>query len=99
MITFSFYPIFPISPFPEHGTNVVRCACLHEGSSSENAMDNNRLILIADDSEGDVELLKIAIRKAHVSNPIQVVHDGQEAIDYLCGMGEFGNRQQYPFPG
>jgi hypothetical protein len=62
-------------------------------------MDNNRLILIVDDSEADVELLKIAIRKAHVSNPIQVVHDGQVAIDYLCGLGEFANRQLYPFPG
>lgn len=63
------------------------------------SMDTKRLILIVDDSEEDVELLKIAIRRARVPNPVQVVRDGQEAIDYLCARGPYEDRQAYPFPG
>jgi len=57
------------------------------------------LILVVEDTEEDVELLKIALRKTQSKNPIQVAHDGQEAIDYLCGSGKFADRQTYPFPG
>lgn len=40
-------------------------------------------ILIAEDEEIDVILLTRAFRAAGVENPIQVVHDGIEALDYL----------------
>jgi CheY-like chemotaxis protein len=40
-------------------------------------------ILIAEDEEIDVILLTRAFRAAGVENPIQVVHDGLEALDYL----------------
>ena len=46
-------------------------------------MDSKRLILIVEDDEDDVILLREAIRKAQVRNPIQVLMDGEEAIDYL----------------
>lgn len=61
-------------------------------------MDPNRVILVAEDSEDDVDLLKIAFRRLGIKNPIQVVRDGQEAIDYLSRSGEFTDRQRYPFP-
>src|SRR4051794_32200066 len=62
-------------------------------------MDSKRLILIVEDDEDDVILLREAIRKAQVRNPIQVLMDGEEAIDYLSGNGRFGDRIEYPFPG
>lgn len=62
-------------------------------------MDSKRLILVVEDTEEDIELLKLAIRKAGVQNPIQVVKDGQEAIGYLRGEGKFKDRRTYPFPG
>jgi CheY-like chemotaxis protein len=40
-------------------------------------------ILVADDSADDVELLKRAIQKAGLTNPVRYVTDGQQAIDYL----------------
>src|ERR1044071_5393846 len=40
-------------------------------------------ILVADDNSDDVELLKRALQKAGVTNPVRYVCDGNEAITYL----------------
>lgn len=40
-------------------------------------------ILVADDSSDDVELLRRALRKAGLKNPVQNVCGGKDAIDYL----------------
>ena len=40
-------------------------------------------ILIAEDEEADIFFLRRAARKAGVQNPLIVVQDGQQAIDYL----------------
>lgn len=61
-------------------------------------MDPNRVILIAEDSEDDIDLLKIAFRRLGIKNPIQVVRDGQEAIDYLSRAGQYADRERFPFP-
>lgn len=47
---------------------------------------NERSILIAEDEEIDVILLKRAFQAAGVEQTIQVVRDGQEALDYLSTM-------------
>jgi CheY-like chemotaxis protein len=55
-------------------------------------------LLIAEDDENDVFFLKHAFQQAEIKNQLHFVHDGQEAIDYLAGIGEFSNRTQYPLP-
>jgi CheY-like chemotaxis protein len=55
-------------------------------------------ILLAEDSEDDVILIKRAFRKAGICSPLVVVHDGEEAIAYLTGYGRFADRAQFPFP-
>ena len=40
-------------------------------------------ILVADDSADDVELLKRAIQKAGIKNPIRSLTDGLQVIDFL----------------
>ncbi|MDB6029922.1 MAG: chemotaxis protein CheY [Verrucomicrobiales bacterium] len=62
-------------------------------------MNKKRPILIVEDCEEDIDLLEIAIRKAKITAQTQVVRNGQEAIDYLHGLGKFSDRQSYPFPG
>ena len=57
-----------------------------------------RRILVAEDSEDDIFLLKRAFRKAKLRADIHFVADGQEAIDYLCGTGEFSKRESFPLP-
>ncbi len=55
-------------------------------------------ILQVEDDSNDVFFLQRAMKKAGVANPIQVASDGQQAIDYLTGMGKFADRLQCPLP-
>src|SRR5688572_2355285 len=56
------------------------------------------VILVAEDAQSDVFLLRRAFHRAGVETPIQVVSDGEEAIAYLEGVGKFANRAEYPLP-
>ena len=55
-------------------------------------------VLVVEDSEDDVFILRRAFKQAQLNNPIHIVTDGALAIDYLAGQGKFGNRSDYPFP-
>lgn len=55
-------------------------------------------ILLVEDEPNDVFLIQRAFRKANLLNPIQAVSDGEQAIAYLTGQKEFGDRQKYPMP-
>jgi CheY-like chemotaxis protein len=61
-------------------------------------INNNRTILHVEDLPEDVFLLKYALQRAEITNPVQVASDGQEAIDYLAGAGKFADRQKFPLP-
>jgi DNA-binding response OmpR family regulator len=55
-------------------------------------------ILHVEDNEDDQFFLKRAFAAAEIQNALHSVADGQLAIDYLSGQGQFGNREQYPMP-
>jgi CheY-like chemotaxis protein len=55
-------------------------------------------ILLAEDDDNDVLFMQIAFKKAGVPNPLFRVHDGEEAIHYLEGNGDFVDRTKYPLP-
>jgi len=55
-------------------------------------------ILQVEDDPNDVFFFQKAMKKAGVTNPIQVASDGQEAIDYLSGTGKFADRETFPLP-
>ena len=57
------------------------------------------LILIAEDNDDHAFLLRRALKKGAVINPVFVVRDGEEAIAYLNGEGKFADRYEYPLPG
>jgi CheY-like chemotaxis protein len=54
--------------------------------------------MLVEDNEDDVFLMKRALQGARVVNPLYVVEDGQEAVDYLSGAGKFADRDHYPLP-
>ena len=62
-------------------------------------MLNDVVILVAEDDENDIFLMQKAFERAGVPNPVQIVRNGQEAIDYLSGVGPFGQRDKHPLPG
>ncbi|MBN2093368.1 response regulator [candidate division KSB1 bacterium] len=59
--------------------------------------ENNTILLVEDDPN-DVLLIKRAFLKSNITNPIQVVDNGEEAIFYLAARGNFKNRRQFPLP-
>ena len=58
----------------------------------------NRGLLLVEDNQDDVFLMKRALKAARVVNPLYVVEHGQEAVDYLGGAGKFSDRENYPLP-
>ena len=50
-------------------------------------------ILVVEDNPQDLELTLRALRKAKLSNRIQVARDGAEALDFIFGTGEHAGRQ------
>jgi CheY-like chemotaxis protein len=56
------------------------------------------IILLAEDSETDVLLLRRAFEQKNLDVPIYVVHDGEEAIAYLQGEGKYARRDEFPLP-
>ena len=61
-------------------------------------MTTSRALLLVEDNEDDVFLMKRALKDARVVNPLYIVEDGQQAVDYLGGAGKFADRESYPLP-
>lgn len=67
--------------------------------ASVNSMLDKAAILVAEDDENDIFLMRRAFERAGIPNPLQIVRNGQEAIDYLAGTGVYAQREKYPLPG
>ena len=61
-------------------------------------MNNEGAILLVEDSEDDVFLMKRTLNAAGVINPVYVVTDGEQAIEYLAGEGIYADRASHPLP-
>ena len=55
---------------------------------------NGKYILLAEDNPNDAELTLAALSDSHMVNPVEVVHDGAEALDFLCRRGKYASRTQ-----
>jgi len=53
-------------------------------------------ILLAEDSEKDIELTMEALEEHHLANDLVVVRDGAEALDYLYHRGQFAGSTNTP---
>jgi CheY-like chemotaxis protein len=61
-------------------------------------VSDHAVILLVEDQEDDIFLIRKAFRKSGVINPIHVVRDGVQAVEYLSGEGPFVNRAEHPLP-
>ena len=54
--------------------------------------------MVVEDDPNDQVLIERAFRKIGVTDPIQIVRDGIEAIAYMMGEGKYSDRQKYAYP-
>lgn len=55
-------------------------------------------VLLVEDNPDDVALIQRAFRKANIANPLRIVTDGEQAVAYLAGRGEYADRARHPLP-
>jgi CheY-like chemotaxis protein len=55
-------------------------------------------ILLIEDNRMDAELTLDAFHEAKLLNTIHIASNGQEALDYLFGRGQYADRNTFPLP-
>ena len=61
-------------------------------------MPDQAVILLVEDREDDILLVRKSFERAWINNPLLVVRNGEEAIHYLAGEERYANREEYPLP-
>jgi len=51
-------------------------------------IEDARAVLLVEDNDDDAELTMLGLKHAKIQNPVDIAHDGQEALDYLFGTGQ-----------
>ncbi len=57
------------------------------------------VVLMAEDDEHDILAAQRAWEKKRIANPLYIVNDGEECLDYLHRRGRYGKRGAAPRPG
>jgi CheY-like chemotaxis protein len=57
-----------------------------------------RTVLVVEDNPDDADLLRMAARKAPTAIAFHFVTNGEQAIGYIKGEGQFADRKAHPFP-
>src|ERR1700736_4389503 len=65
---------------------------LFEQASKDNETKQTAEILLVQDNLRDVDLTKQSFTQARITNPVRVLHDGAEALDFLFGTGAYATR-------
>jgi len=58
----------------------------------------DRVILLVEDNRDDEELTLRALAKSKITNPVVVVRDGVEALDWMFRRGTHANRADHEVP-
>jgi CheY-like chemotaxis protein len=61
-------------------------------------LDPKSILLLVDDEETDIFFLQRALKKASINLSQHIVTNGEEAINYLSGQGQFADRIAFPIP-
>lgn len=61
-------------------------------------MSTEDTILLVEDNPKDVFLIQRAFRKSEIMAPLQVVNDGDAAVQYLAGESPYSDRTVHPLP-
>lgn len=55
-------------------------------------------VLLIEDDKNDILFIQRAFGQADIAAVVQIVEDGDAAVDYLLGRGEYAERERYPLP-
>jgi len=56
-------------------------------------------VLLAEDNEHDIVATKRAWKRHHIANPLYIVKDGEECLDFLHQRGKYSEPETTPRPG
>ncbi|MEL6321662.1 MAG: response regulator [Cyanobacteria bacterium J06626_14] len=59
---------------------------------------NNCSVLLVEDDSNDILLIQRAFQKVGTAHLVQIVKDGDAAVEYLAGVGEYSDRDRDPLP-
>jgi len=68
------------------------------GPQTEQVAQPLGTILLVEDEPSDAALIQRAFEKVGVRNPIAHLANGDEALAYLEGINQYGDRLQFPLP-
>jgi CheY-like chemotaxis protein len=63
-----------------------------------NGTATNWIVLYAEDEVSDRMFMDRAFQKVGLGHALRTVANGQEAKDYLAGIGAYGDRSEHPMP-
>jgi CheY-like chemotaxis protein len=55
-------------------------------------------VLLVEDNGDDIFVMKMACQRSGIPHQLNIVEDGDLAVEYLAGNGKFKDRTAYPFP-
>jgi two-component system, response regulator len=61
-------------------------------------VNSDKVILLIEDNSSDVDLTRRALDKARIANELIVAEDGEEALDFLWGVGAHAGRDVSELP-
>lgn len=61
-------------------------------------MTDPRPVLYVEDLEVDTVMLRMAFRRVGIEHRLVVIPRGADALDYLLGRGQYGDRAAFPLP-
>lgn len=61
-------------------------------------MERRLAILIGEDNPDEALLLRTALRELGFDHPVHILPDGEQVVSYLGGVGQYEDREKYPFP-
>jgi len=66
---------------------------------SHKRADDLMPVLLVEDDLGDIEITERAFKKGKIGNPLYVVRDGEEAMEFIQHTGRYADAAQAPRPG
>ena len=57
-----------------------------------------KTILLVEESGDDIFMMKMACQRSGIPHALHVAGDGDAAVAYLSGSGQFNDRCEHPFP-